>query len=172
MVNTRRIYSDEDKRKIYATLLCRTSPNVLSDGVTKAVAAEFMVPLRVVERVWNDGLAGIENIRNKKPLNCWCKRVEFNPESIKPVPPLKRTTIKDLAYELGMSKSTLWRRFKEKEFKRHSNAIKPRISDDNKKARVQYALSTLDLDSKDPKFQGGYNFANMDEKWFYKMKGS
>jgi transposase-like protein len=171
-VNTRRVYSDDDKRKIYAALLRRTSPDCLNDGVTKAVAAELMVPLRVVQRVWYDGLSGIENICNKKPLNCWCKRVEFNPESIKPVPPLKRTTIKDLAYELGMSKSTLWRRFKEKEFKRHSNAIKPRISDDNKKARVQYALSTLDLDSKDPKFQGGYNFANMDEKWFYKMKGS
>jgi hypothetical protein len=144
----------------------------LDDGVTKAVAAELMVPLRVVQRVWYDGLSGIENICNKKPLNCWCKRVEFNPDEMKLVPPSKRTTLKDLAYELGMSKSTLQRRFKEKEFRRHSNAIKPRITDDNKKARVRYALCMLDPDSEDPKFQGGYNIVHMDEKWFYKTKGS
>ncbi|KAM0912226.1 hypothetical protein ACQ4PT_012925 [Festuca glaucescens] len=172
LVNSRRVYSDEDKRKIYAALLRRTSPDVLNNGVTTAVAAEFMVPLRVVQRVWNDGLGGIENICNKKPLNCWCKRVEFNPDAMKLVPPSKRTTLKDLAYELGMSKSTLQRRFKEKEFRRHSNAIKPRITDDNKKARVRYALSMLDPDSEDPKFQGGYNIVHMDEKWFYKTKGS
>jgi hypothetical protein len=86
-VNTRRVYSDEDKRKIYASLLRRTSPEVLNDGVTKAVAAEFMVPLRVVQRVWSDGLSGIENICNKKPLNCYGKRVHFDPQAITLVPP-------------------------------------------------------------------------------------
>ena len=42
MVNVRRVYSDEDKRKILAALLRKTKPNVLSDGVTKEVAAQFM----------------------------------------------------------------------------------------------------------------------------------
>lgn len=154
LVSTRRVYSDEDKRKIYVALLRRTSPELLNDGVTKAVAAEFMLPLRVVQRVWFDGLDRIENICNKKPLNCWHRRVDFDPQAITQVPPSKRRTLKDLAYELGVSKTTLWRRFKEKQFRRHSNAIKPRITDDNKKARVRYALSTLDPDSAEPKFQG------------------
>jgi DNA-binding Lrp family transcriptional regulator len=172
MVNVRRVYSDEDKRIILAVLLRKTKPTVLSNGVTKEVAAQFMVPLRVVQRVWFDHLQGIENVCNKKPLNCWCKRVEVDPQAIMQIPPSKRTTLKDLANELGISKSTLHRRFKEKEFRRHSNAIKPRITDDNKKARVRYALSMLDPDSEDPKFQGMYNIVHMDEKWFYKTKGS
>jgi hypothetical protein len=88
------------------------------------------------------------------------------------IPPSKSTTLKDLAFELGISKSTLHRQFNEKSFRRHSNAIKPRITDDNKKARVWYALSMLDPDSVDPKFQGMYNTIHIDEKWFYKTKGS
>jgi hypothetical protein len=48
----------------------------------------------------------------------------------------------------------------------------PRITDENKKARVKYALSTLDPDSVDPKFQGMYNTVHIDEKWFYKTNGS
>jgi AraC-like DNA-binding protein len=168
MVNVRRVYSDEDKRIILAALLRKTKPDVLSFGVTKEVAAQFMVPLRVVQRVWFDHLEGIENVCNKKPLNCWCKRVEVDPAAIMQIPPSKRTTLKDLAFELNMSISTLHRRFKEKEFRRHSNAIKPRITDDNKKERVRYALSR----SVDPKFQGSYNVVHMDEKWFYRTKGS
>jgi hypothetical protein len=100
------------------------------------------------------------------------KRVEIDPEAIMQIPPSKRTTLKDLAFELNMSISTLHRRFKEKEFRRHSNAIKPRITDDNKKERVRYALSRLDPDSVEPKFQGSYNVVHMDEKWFYRTKGS
>jgi hypothetical protein len=172
MVNSRRVYSDEDKRKIYTALLRKTSPEVLNDGVTKQVAAELGVPLRVVQRVWFDGRAGIENIFNKKPMNYGRKRIDFDPQAITQVPPSKRTTLKDLAYELGMSKTTVWRRLKEKMFRRHSNAIKPRITDENKKARVKYALSTLDPDSVDPKFQGMYNTVHIDEKWFYKTKSS
>ena len=171
-MNVRRVYSDDDKRKILAALLCKTKPNVLSDGVTKEVAAQFMVPLRVVQRVWFDNLQGIENVCNKKPLNCWCKRVEVDPQAIMQILPSRRTTLKDLAFELNMSISTLHRRFKEKKFRRHSNAIKPRITDDNKKARVGYALGRLDPDSVDPIFVGGYNEVHMDEKWFYKSKGS
>ena len=168
MLNVRRVYSDDDKRTILAALLRNTKPDVLSDGVTKKVAAQYTVPLRVVQRVWFDHLEGIENVCNKKPLNCWCKRVEVDPAAIIQIPPSKRTTLKDLAFELNMPISTLHWRFKEKEFRRHSNAIKPRITDDNKKARVRYALSTLDPDSEDPKFQGGYNIVHIDEKWFYK----
>jgi AraC-like DNA-binding protein len=118
MVNVRRVYCDNDQRIILAAHLRKTKPNVLSDGVTKKVAVQFMVPLRVVQRVWFDHLQGIENVCNKKPLNCWCKRFEVDPEAIMQVPPYKRTTLKDLAHELNMSISTLHMRFKEKEFRR------------------------------------------------------
>ena len=118
-MNVRRVYSDDDKRKILAALLRKTKPNVLSDGVTKEVAAQFMVPLQVMQRVWFDNLQGIENVCNKKPLNCWCKRVEVDPQAIMQIPPSRRTTLKDLAFELNMSITTLHRRFKEKQFRRN-----------------------------------------------------
>ena len=106
MVNVRRVYSDDDKRTILAALLRNIKPDLLSDGVTKKVAAQYMVPLRVVQRVWFDHLQGIENVCNKKPLNCWCKRIEVDPQAIMQIPPSKRTTLKDLAHELNMSIST------------------------------------------------------------------
>jgi hypothetical protein len=78
-------------------------PEVLSDGVTKALVAGLMVPLLVVQRVWYDGLLGIENICKKKPLNCWRKRVGIYPQATMQVSSSRRTTLKDLAFELGVS---------------------------------------------------------------------
>ena len=65
----------------------------------------------------------------------------FDPEIIKTIALENRTTFKDLSNALGMSLSTLHRRFKEGEFRRHSNAIKPTLNEENKKARVRLSLN-------------------------------
>jgi hypothetical protein len=40
---------------MYAMCLERTTPGMLKEGVTKSVANDMGVPLRVVQRVWRDG---------------------------------------------------------------------------------------------------------------------
>lgn len=156
-------------------MLRRTSLHVLNKGVTQAVSLEFDVPRRTVQRIWTDGpCGGVEGVNSKKPKNCGRKRIAFDANAIKEIPPSKRTALKDLANELHMAKTTLFRRPKEGRFRRHTNAIKPTITEENKKARVRYALSMLDPQSlpHEPKFLDMYNTIYIDEKWFYRTKGT
>ncbi|XP_062201321.1 uncharacterized protein LOC133903865 [Phragmites australis] len=166
-------HTDEDKRAIYAILLHRTSFGILKHRVTAAVAAETGVPLRTVQRIWKNGKdGGVLGVVSKKPNNCGRKRIAFDPEAIKGISLHKRTTLKDMACEMHMSKTTLFTRLKEGRFRRHTNAIKFTLTAENKKARVRFCLNMLDHTSlpHQPTFQGMYNIIYIDEKWFYRTK--
>lgn len=73
-----------------------------------------------------------------------------------------------------MSHSTLHRRVKEGTIRRHTNAIKPSLNDDNMKHRLRFCFSMLEIDTLDhePKFVNMYNIVHIDEKWFYMTKKS
>ncbi|KAM3192852.1 hypothetical protein ACQJBY_069810 [Aegilops geniculata] len=73
-----------------------------------------------------------------------------------------------------MAKTTLWRRLKEGRLKRHTNSIKSTLTDDNKLGRIRFCLSMLDELSvpEEPTFKGMYNVIHIDEKWFYRTKGT
>ncbi|TVU45940.1 hypothetical protein EJB05_05450, partial [Eragrostis curvula] len=55
----RRFYKDDEKLAIYAKLLSRTDPPVLHQGVSRAVAQKFGVPVRTVQNIWHKGQAGV-----------------------------------------------------------------------------------------------------------------
>jgi len=157
-------------------LLERTSLGKLNHGVTRIVSHITGVPWRVVQRIWHNGQQGdgVNGVVSKKPRNCGRKKKPFDPQIIKTVELKKRTTIKDLANEIHVPKSTLHRRFKEGEFRRHTNAIKFTLNEENKKARVRFCLSMLDPSSvpHEPRFNGMYNIVYIDEKWFYRTKAN
>jgi AraC-like DNA-binding protein len=146
-------------------------PDILRRGVTASVAADMGVSLRCVQRTWEEGYTGggVNAVVSKRAKHCGRKRIEINPDDISAIPLKKRTTLQDLAAELNVSKSTLHRRFKEGKFKRHTNDIKPILTDDNMKARVRYCLDMLDPTSlpQEPTFRGMFNVVHIDEKWFY-----
>ncbi|EAZ32449.1 hypothetical protein OsJ_16660 [Oryza sativa Japonica Group] len=107
-VKKRRFYPDDLKIAIYLKLLACTHPPVMHHGVSKAVALQFDVPVRVVQRVWREGQnGGIEGVKNKLNFNCGRKRIEIDPEAIKAVPLAQRTTFQDLANALGLISSKL-----------------------------------------------------------------
>jgi hypothetical protein len=54
----RRYYPPDIKRIMYAMFLERSAPGMMKEGVTKSVANDMGVPLRVVQRVWRDGKTG------------------------------------------------------------------------------------------------------------------
>ena len=84
-----------------------------------------------------------------------------------------RTTLRDLANAIGISKTTLHTRLKEGYFLRHTNDLKFSLTDENKKARVQYYLSMLDNNiPAQPTFLSMYNLVYIDEKWFYRTRGN
>ena len=142
--------------------------------MTKSVASDMGVPLRVVQRVWREGKTGgaISAFNSNKKKNCGSKKLPFNPDIIKDVPLRQRHTIRDLANALHMSRSTLHRRLKEGKFRRHTNAIKFTLTEQNMKERVRFCTQMLDSLSlpDDPTFKSLYNVIYIDEKWFYRTK--
>jgi transposase-like protein len=110
-IKRRRYYPPDIKRVLYAMCLERSAPGMLQEGVTKSVARDMEVPLRVVQRVWRDGKTGggVSAFDSNKKKNCGPKKLAFNPDVIKDVPLRERHTIRDLANALHMSKSTLHR---------------------------------------------------------------
>jgi len=158
---------------IYCDLLAKTKPPILQRGVSKEVAQKYNVTRRVVQRIWREGqlAGGIHGVKNKLVRNCGRKRIEIDMEAIKNVPLKERTTIRDLANALGVSKSALHSRFREGYFRRHTNDLKFSLTDENKKARVKYCLSMLTNNIPNaPTFKPMYNIVYIDEKWFYRTR--
>ncbi|KAE8778760.1 hypothetical protein D1007_48264 [Hordeum vulgare] len=111
-----REWSDIAKLTAYVMLLERTSLGIMKRGVTKEVSRLTGMPHRTVHDLRNKGklYGGMLGVFNKKPKNCGHKRIAIDSESMKVVNNRKRTTIKDLANELNVSKTMVWRRLKEK----------------------------------------------------------
>jgi transposase-like protein len=169
-VKKRRFYSDDLKISIYMELLSKTDPPVLHHGVSREVALKFGVPQRLVQ-VWRNGQDhGIHGVKNKLTRNCGRKRVEIDMEAIKSVPLSERTTFQDLANALGVKKTTLYSRYKEGRFRRHTNDLKFSLTDENKKPRVRYCLSMLLCLLGAHTFKPMYNIVYTDEKWFYRTR--
>ena len=75
---------------------------------------------------------------------------------------------------MNMSISTCSRLLKSGAIRRHSNAIKPFLKEENKRSRLQFCISMLDENNipHDSGFKGMYNIVHIDKKWFYMTKKS
>jgi hypothetical protein len=84
------------------------------------------------------------------------------------IPLNRRGTIRSLAYALKISKSSVHRLFKEGLLRRHFNASRPYLKEENKQARLRWVLSKLDASTlpNNPKFKNMKNIIHSDEKWF------
>jgi len=86
-----------------------------------------------------------------------------------------------LTAQLEMPQSSLMHTLKEKGsvFKRHSNAIKLKLTEENQRARLQFELSKINLNTTtptrrgppQPKFNTLFDEVHVDEKWFYLCHG-
>jgi hypothetical protein len=79
-------------------------------------------------------------VSSKKVGNCGRKRVQVDFDRFRNSPLKKWTTIRDLSETLDVSKGTLSRCIQSKEIQRHSNAIKPALTEENKKAELQFCI--------------------------------
>ncbi|XP_028127419.1 uncharacterized protein LOC114323924 [Camellia sinensis] len=109
---------------------------------------------------------------SSKLTNSGCKRVQLNLGKVAEIPLRHRTNIRSLSKALNFPKSTVHRRIKEGKIRPHSNALKPCLSEDNKRARLRFCLSMLEPNSLQgqPMFKSMYDYVHIDEKWFYISK--
>ncbi|KAF2288317.1 hypothetical protein GH714_005981 [Hevea brasiliensis] len=100
------------------------------------------------------------------------KKIGIDLQKIKEILLCCRTNIRSLANTLGLAKSIVHRIIKDGSIQPHSNAIKPLLKDENKRARLEFCYSMIDkgtLVSK-PSFNNMYDRIHIDKKWFYISK--
>ncbi|KAM0836755.1 hypothetical protein ACQ4PT_062108 [Festuca glaucescens] len=168
-------YGTEVKRSIYALILQRNGPQAkLKRGVSSAVAQIAKCPRRVVQRIWQEGITkgSINAVKCNRKLKSGRPKIKMNIEALEAIPPLERTTLELVAGAMNMTKSTVFRRLKEKEIRRVTSELKPLLTEDNIKQRVAYCLRNLEPSSLEdlPTFKGGFNYVHIDEKWFFRTR--
>lgn len=72
------------------------------------------------------------------------KRVHFDLNLVKEALLCRRTNIPSLACVVDMATTTVFRRIKEGVIRSHTNAIKPYLTEENKRARLQFCLSMIE----------------------------
>ncbi|GJX37032.1 transposase, Tc1-like protein [Tanacetum coccineum] len=171
--------SNSERQAIYESLLEKSIHGELIQGSIPEVARKFGVCDRTVSRIWHQAKLQIlngsmVNVTSKKVRAVGPKRVQINFNEVLNIPLRQRTNIRSLAKSLNVSKSTMHRRIKEGALRPHTNAIKPVLTNENKKTRLEFCLSMINppLSIANPTFQDMFNVIHIDEKWFYMSKPS
>ncbi|CAL5349588.1 unnamed protein product [Camellia sinensis] len=173
---TKKNLTNHLRQSIFETLLIRSKDGKLKRDCQTEVAAKFSVHVKTVHRIWQRGIACMENglVVNvsSKLTNSGRKRVQFNFGKVAEIPLRRRTNIRSLSKALNLPKSTVHKRIKEGKIRPHSNALKPYLSEENKRARLRFCLSMLVPNSLQgqPMFNSMYDYVHIDEKWFYISK--
>ncbi|KAK8558491.1 hypothetical protein V6N13_103665 [Hibiscus sabdariffa] len=164
--------SKEQRQALFETLLKQSNNGKLPKGSISQIAAMFLVSTKTVGRLWNQVKRFVEqgivvdvgSLYNRRTSTK--RRILLNMDRILDIPLHRRTNIRSMAKALDMSKSTLHHRIKEGLIKPHTNAIKPYLSDANKRARLQFCLSMLELGTPttNPSFIDMFNIVHIDEK--------
>ncbi|KAJ0854273.1 hypothetical protein HanRHA438_Chr14g0660821 [Helianthus annuus] len=151
----------------------------LKSEFIRDVATLFSVSTRTISRIWHAAKLQLQHgsvvdVSSKRANVIRRKRIQIDFTHVSQIPLRRRTNIRSLAKALNVSKSTMHRRIKEGALRPHTNAIKPDLTDQNKKARLEFCLSmvTRSLSSASPTFYDMFNVIHIDEKWFYMSKPS
>ncbi len=170
---------DERQAICLALMKERNSKGKPKRGSILNVCNHFSVGRHTVWRIWKEAKEQIENNRPIELNTRYAgatgpKRIQVDLNLVTTVPLHRRTTIRTMATELNMSKFTFHRRVKEGVFRRHSNSIKPYLTNQNKKDRLRFCLCMVEKNSfmHNPMFIDMFDFVHIDEKWFYLTKGS
>ncbi|XP_057770702.1 uncharacterized protein LOC130990491 [Salvia miltiorrhiza] len=168
---------DVIRKQIFDDLLSRSKDLKLPHGATNEVAELFSVHVRTVRRIWKQGKDCLlrneaVNVCSRKSKNCGRKRLALDSDILMNIPLAKRTTMRDVAAAANVGLHAVHKLLKSGDIRRHSNCIKPLLTDRNKKMRLEWCLSMLDPRSvhQDPIFKGLFDIVFIDEKWFNMTK--
>jgi transposase-like protein len=172
-VKTREL-KDSERIALVSMLLGLAHFGPLPVGAVAEVAKKFDVSRECTRRLWRQaktsratGILHEKEIVSKKNQRGAKKKWDEDEvkEIIKAIPAKKRRSYRALAGQLEIPLSSVWK-MKKKVVVRHTNALKPRLTDDHKIARIEYALSMRNPQDKS-KYQDMYDMVHIDEKWFF-----
>ena len=143
----------------------------LKRGALSNNASMFGVTCATVLCIWKrameskvDGSVCIDVMARK--LGCCRKKKEIDSDLIKSIPLVNRKNVRAFAVGMGLFASTIHRAIKDGRIKKHSNAIKPFLTDENQIERLRFCLKMLNPDNQS-EFQDMMDQVHIDEKWFY-----
>ncbi|XP_025876903.2 uncharacterized protein [Oryza sativa Japonica Group] len=164
---------DNDKRRaIFDAMLVKARKGYLKGHESKEVSAKFSVPIRTVQRIWKKGKScldqGISVDVASGRSRCGRKKKVVDVSCLEDISILSRTTIQDVATQLGVSTSKVYRMKKEGAIKRVSSSLDPYLTDQNKIDRLKWCIEMLDPRSVPHNlvFKPLFDFIFIDEKWF------
>jgi hypothetical protein len=92
-------------------------------------------------------------------------------EAVRQLRLTERQNFRMLAKNVAVPLPTLHRLFKKGVFRRHTSALKPFLTEENKVSRVAYCLDEIDgatvTGGGEVRFKGMFDRVDIDEKWFY-----
>lgn len=165
--------SNEERNAILQTLLVRSNNNKLPKGTIKDVAGEFKVSSKTISRIWaragqctSQGMK-FANVNSRIKGNSGRKKLcrQELKNKISTLSKCDRMNLRTINKKTAISLGTLCNLTKEKVIKRHSNSLRPMLTPQNKKERLEFALSYIDQTTN--YFKSMENVVHVDEKWFY-----
>lgn len=172
--NTRKnVMPDNDKRRaMFDSMHVKARKGYLKGHESKEVSAQFSVPVRTVQRIWKKGKScldqGIPVDVESGRSRCGRKKMVVDVSRLEDSSILSRTTIQDVATQLGVSKSKVYIMKKEGAIKRVSSSFDPHLTDQDKIDRLRWCLEMLDPRTvpHNPVFKPLFDYIFIDEKWF------
>ena len=144
----RKNLTTSQKRGAIAELLKGSNNGKLCRGDLKRVGEQFEQHPETISRLWKsynqqkeDGVVD-PNLDNRRKVNSGRKGIDLVAvrSALKEIPIKSRTTIRGVAAALGVPKMTLFDNLKKLGLRAASRFLKPLLTDDNKKARLEWAL--------------------------------
>ncbi|KAF7150094.1 hypothetical protein RHSIM_Rhsim02G0188200 [Rhododendron simsii] len=140
----KRVLTNEECQAIFDILVVRSGNGKVTGALFKEIAESFFICDKTDHRIWEQGLACVYNgsmvdVSSKLQGRVDRKRVQINVNQFTSV------------------------------IRPHSNALKPYLSEESKKARLRFCISMLEPNTlkAQPMFKNMYNYVHIDEKWFY-----
>ena len=170
-----------ERQQVAAQLLeettMATGQPVLAHGAVRRCAKKFNVTGPAISNLWKlikknleQGKLTFSPMKKGRPPSFLYCRDELS-QQIGSIPHCQRQTLRDMATELGIGKSTLHRILRTEKtidgdcyLHPHTNSLLPLLTDEHKVARVFYALSKLDQER--GCFSLFFQDVHVDEKWF------
>ena len=176
--NKKKNLTYEQKKGVIEMLLQESCNGKVTYGSETRIASLFSISLRSVQRLWREAKSlesgSIPDLSSKLNKRVGRKKVQVDFHKVKEIPLRCRGNIRSFSEAMGLSKSTLHRRIKAGYIWPHSNAIKPYLSDANKKQRIEFCLSMISGGTLNSLyyFNNMYDRIHIDEKWFYMSRSS
>lgn len=168
----------EDRQKILQLLLKQSKDGRVSYGYMNQMASKFGKSKRTIRRIWKQAkdasTESVMGVSSRRKGQVGRKKVQIDFNQVPQIPLRRRTNIRSLSAAMDVAKSTLHRRVQDGDLITHSNPIKPILTENNKKVRLQFCLSKIIAGTlfTQPSFDPMYNCIHVDEKWFYLSKES